>query len=239
MENLSSRIRERMAALQEKYPEERINQRWLSKKTGVSTAAVSKWFDGSTSSLKSDTLMATAKALECTPEWLNGTSSLRTSTTIKVRPIRVWDNGDPLEDDEVEVPMLDIKLSAGSGRLQWEVSESGIYNRFRKSWCTSHGYNPEKLTTMQVDGESMSDVLPDGASVTINTADISIKNGKIYAIDYLGQFMIKQLFVLPDGGVKIISKNPDKDTYPDIVIRPEHETALVVMGRAVSYSANI
>lgn len=243
MENLSSRIRARMAALKEKYPDKKINQRWLAQESGVSTPAVTKWLDGRTLELRGNALLAAAKALECSPAWLSGLSKelveAPKTSTIKVRPIKVWDNGDPLEDDEVEVPMLDVKLSAGSGRLQWEVNETGVFNRFRKSWCISHGFNPEKLTTMVVDGESMSDVLPDGASVTIYTADTHIRNGKVYAIDYLGQFMIKQLFVMPDGGVKIISKNPDKETYPDIIVKPTHEDALIIMGRAVSYSANL
>lgn len=231
MKKLSEKINERMKALQEKYRDKKINQAWLSRTVGVSAAAVSKWLDGSTSELNGDTLVRAAKALECSPEWLS-------SSSISVRPVKVWDDDDPLEADEVEVPMLDLKLSAGTGRLQWEVNPSG-YNRFRKAWCEKHRYDPMSLTTMLVDGESMSDVIPDGASVTINIKDKSIRNGKIYAIDFRGQFMIKRLFVMSGGGVKIVSENSDKNTYPDIDIPPEHCEDLNIMGRAVCYSTDL
>ena len=71
--------------------------------------------------------------------------------------------------------------------------------------------------TVQIDGASMSPTIPDNASVTINTENKSIRNGKIHAIDYMGEFFIKRLFKQPDGSVTVQS---DKD---DIIVTGKQE----------------
>lgn len=149
------------------------------------------------------------------------------------RPIQAWSDGDALLEDEVEVQRLTLKLSAGTGRLQWEIDDKGTPNRYRKAWCDRHGFAPAQLVTVQVDGDSMMPTLMDGGSVVINTADTKPRAGRIYAVDYRGEFYMKRLFLEPDGAIRVASDNPDKIRYPDWTVRPEHGDVLRVLGRAV------
>ncbi len=160
-------------------------------------------------------------------------------SVVRVRPIKAWDDGDPIDDDEVEVMRLDLKLSAGSGRLQWEIDEKGARNRFRKSWCSKKGFKPECLTTLMVDGDSMYPTLVHGASVTVNTADTTIRNGKVYALDYQGEFLVKRLFVEPGNVLLIVSDNSDKTRFKDIVVPPEHADSVRVLAKVVSQSSDV
>lgn len=149
------------------------------------------------------------------------------------RPIKAFGDHDPVSDDEIQVKRLTLIASAGSGRLQWEIDEKGTPNRYRRAWCERLGYTPEKLVTVQIDGDSMIPHLVNGGSVVINTADTTPRSGKIYAVDYRGEFFMKRLFVEPDGAIRVTSDNPDKTLYPDWTVKPEHGDVLRVLGRAV------
>ena len=146
------------------------------------------------------------------------------------RPIVAFDDDDPLDEDMVSVPCLALKLSAGSGRLEWEVDHSGKPNRYRKEWIARRRLNPTKLVTVKVTGDSMEPGIPDGASLTLDTSSTSLRTGKRHAIDYLGEFFIKRLFKQPDGSILVRSDNPDKERHPDWTITHEHGDAIRIMG---------
>lgn len=154
------------------------------------------------------------------------------------RAIKVFEDDDPVEEDEVVVPSLELKLSAGTGRLQWEIDPHGKQNRYRREWIQRRQLNPGNLVTMKVDGDSMSPGLPDGCSVTLDTSLTAIRSGKRHAIDYMGEFFIKRLFRQPDGSVMVRSDNPDKTRHPDWVIPVEHMDALRVLGAIVHFQAD-
>lgn len=152
------------------------------------------------------------------------------------RPSVAFDDDDPLDDDMVSVPSLALKLSAGSGRLEWEVDHTGKPNRYRKDWISRRGLNPSKLVKVKVTGDSMEPGIPDGASLTLDTANTALRTGKRHAIDYLGEFFIKRLFRQPDGSVLVRSDNPDKERHPDWTITHEHGEAIRIMGSIVEIS---
>lgn len=149
------------------------------------------------------------------------------------RPVVVFDDDDPLDDDMVSVPCLALKLSAGSGRLEWEVDHTGKPNRYRREWIARRRLNPNKLVTVKVSGDSMEPGIPDGASLTLDTSNTSLRTGKRHAIDYMGEFFIKRLFKQPDGSILVRSDNPDKARHPDWEITHEHGDAIRIMGSVV------
>lgn len=217
-----------------------MDQSELARLVNVSSVAVNGWCTGATKSIKGENLLKASSALGVDPLWLStGKGEMLPKKTVTTRPIKAWAEGDPIEEDEVEVMRLDLKLSAGSGRLQWEIDEKGARNRFRKSWCDKKGFKPEHLTTVMVDGDSMSPTLIHGASITINTADTSPRNGKVYAIDYQGEFLVKRLFIEPSGQVIIVSDNPDKTRFKSIEVPTEYSEALRVLGKVVSQSSDV
>jgi phage repressor protein C with HTH and peptisase S24 domain len=152
------------------------------------------------------------------------------------RPIVAFDDDDPLDEDMVSVPSLALKLSAGSGRLEWEVDHTGKPNRYRKDWIARRGLNPSKLVKVKVTGDSMEPGIPDGASLTLDTSSTSLRTGKRHAIDYLGEFFIKRLFRQPDGSVLVRSDNPNKERHPDWTITHEHGDAIRILGSVVEIS---
>lgn len=149
------------------------------------------------------------------------------------RPIVAFDDEDPLDEDMVSVPCLALKLSAGSGRLEWEVDHTGKPNRYRRDWIARRRLNPAKLVTVKVTGDSMEPGIPDGASLTLDTSSTSLRTGKRHAIDYMGEFFIKRLFKQPDGSIIVRSDNPDKERHPDWTITHEHGDAIRIMGSVV------
>ena len=87
--------------------------------------------------------------------------------------------------------------------------------------------------TAQIDGDSMPPHLVNGGSMVINTAETTSRSGKIYAVDYRGEFFLKRLLVEPDGTIRVTSDNTDKTLYPDWTVKPEHGDVLRVLWRAV------
>lgn len=156
------------------------------------------------------------------------------------RPISVYDQGDPVLDDEVEVPVLNMKLSAGSGRIQFDIDDTGRRHRYDRRWIDRLGIrDPKKLTTVRIDGDSMRPDIPDGASVVLYLGNLPFRSGEIYAIDYQGEFFIKRLYKDPDGSMRIVSDNPNKSRYPDIVVQPEYAESLRVLGLVVEVKKQI
>ncbi len=150
-----------------------------------------------------------------------------------VRGATTFEESDPLQDDEVVIPCLSLKLSAGTGRLEWEIDPNGKPNRYRKEWVQRRNLSANQLVTLHVAGDSMSPGLPDGCLVTIDKSATHIRNGKRHAIDYMGEFFIKRLFREPDGSIVMRSDNPDKTRHPDWVIAHDRLDALRILGSIV------
>ena len=215
--------------------------RGLGRVLGISGSRVSQIYAGAPTLRLGEESITRLATLGYSPAWVQegrGNKRLSGNISTQPRPIIAVDDDTPLSDDEVEVPRLTLKLSAGSGRLNWEIDEKGTPNRFRRSWCKKKRISPESLVTIVIDGDSMSPGIPDGASVVINTAKTDIRTGKRHAIDYLGEFFIKRLFKQPDGSIVVRSDNPDKAIYPDWVITPEHGETLRILGRPESVAAD-
>ncbi|MGQ5522950.1 S24 family peptidase [Chitinimonas sp. PSY-7] len=151
----------------------------------------------------------------------------------KPRPVSLYDEGDELDEDEIEVVALRLKMSAGNGVIQWESDDEGKRHRYSKRWAASLNIrHPEKLTTVVVEGDSMEPRIPSGASITIYTHITTIRSGQVFALDYLGEFFVKRLFKEPNG-VRMVSDSPDKVKYPDSFIPAEHADSLRILGAVV------
>ncbi len=147
------------------------------------------------------------------------------------QPIRVWDDETPLDDDEVEVPFLrEVELSAGSGRTVIEQSTTAKL-RFGKRSLRTHNVQFDQAVCVVVSGNSMEPVLPNGSTVGINTGQISVIDGKMYALKHDGQLRVKVLYRLPGGGIRLRSLNnaehPDESYTADEMV----ENSIEIIGR--------
>ena len=153
-----------------------------------------------------------------------------------VGPIDVWDDETPLDEDEVEVPLLkEVELSAGNGR---EASQSHAKTtiRFGARSLRSKGVDPQNAVCVTVTGNSMEPVLPNGSTAGVDRGRTTIKDGEMYALLHNDQLRVKVLYNLPSGGIRMRSFN--RDEYPDEEYSPDRVRTenVQVYGRIFWYS---
>ncbi|WP_440492797.1 S24 family peptidase [Serratia ureilytica] len=203
------------------------------KKRGISvtTTAVGKWLNAE-SSPEGDRIVALSEWLGVRAEWLEyGRGNSRDSAVISLD-----DDGDdgsaaePVDDDElVELPLLDVRFSAGDGTYDMVEKAASTFT-FRRQFLHEMGVSTSAAKLVKISGSSMEPRLQDGDIVGINTDDTRIREGKTYAIRHGNLLRVKVLIEHPDGGVTIRSLN--KDEYGDEHLSyQQRKEQLVVLGR--------
>ncbi|MFZ7342917.1 XRE family transcriptional regulator [Avibacterium volantium] len=174
----------------------------LGQDVGVSQTAIGKILSGKT--LNPRYLLNLAKALNISAEWLatgNGDMALN---PVEIHNVAIADDvlGTQL-DNYIKIDMYDIKLSAGTGNLAWFINDEDPV-LLRKSWFRRYNINPDSCKAMYVKGSSMVPDLENGDTVIIDTDDIDIEDGEIYAVSYKQRLFIKRL-VRTENGIQLIS----------------------------------
>ncbi len=146
-----------------------------------------------------------------------------------------WDSQTPLDEDEVELPLFrEVELAAGAGQTQ-VIENHGAKLRFAKSTLSRASVLPENAACAFVRGNSMEPVMPDGTCVGVNTADKTIRDGEIYAIDHDGMLRVKYLHRRPGGGIKIVSQNSNEHPVEELTA-DEMAASVRVIGRVFWWS---
>lgn len=249
IEAFKARIREALKAAKVRG----VTQASIAERAGVSAQAVGQW--PRTGKISTQNLAILAQLSGKTIDWFYeeqdgsgpANSVSETSPDDYGKPaseneltftenIDPWDHSRPLADDEVELPLFrEVALSGGGGRTQ-VVENNGAALRFKRSTLRSAGVTREAAACAFVEGESMEPILPDGASVGVDTADKHIKDGKMYAIDHDGLLRVKFLYRLPGGGLRIRSANPDKIEHPDEDLDESWPEKVNIIGKVFWYS---
>lgn len=238
-ETMASRIRQRRKEL-------KLTQDKVAEHCGINRVSVSNWetIGKNGTSPKGANLIALAELLRVSPEWLvSGDEKVKFelsdrvgeyAKTYNLGEFDTWDSKTPLSPDEVEIPFYkEVELSAGNGSIV-ERETKGFKLRFAKSTLRRYSIQPEMAACVVVSGNSMEPVLPDQATVGIDTANTKIKDGDMYAIDHGGMLRVKVLHRLPGGGLRLRSFN--RDEYPDEDCNPEQANHVKVLGRVFWYS---
>lgn len=132
--------------------------------------------------------------------------------------------------DLVRVRKVQLRLQAGVHGYAVEADEGdGAPIFFRAEWLQMRGYKPYKLIALKVRGRSMEPSLYPDDMVVVNTADTDPKDGRVYAVNYEGEPVIKRM--VRDGGVWwLASDNPDQRRFP----RKEcTENSCIVVGQVI------
>lgn len=85
---------------------------------------------------------------------------------------------------------------------------------FREDWLSKKGLKSENLTARTISGESMSPGLNDGDTVLIDVSRCTPIDGRVFAVNYEGEFVIKRL-IRDAGQWWLSSDNTDKTRYPN------------------------
>jgi phage repressor protein C with HTH and peptisase S24 domain len=149
--------------------------------------------------------------------------------------ILAWEHPDDLPEGEfVMVPRLDVHLSAGGGHDQVEIELTKENPQaFRTEWIRLMRLKPNKLAAMRASGDSMEPTIHDGDSLLVDTSQVDVVDGKVYALWYEGGERVKRLFRLPGGALRILSDNP---RFPPIELGPEYAGHVRIIGRVVHRS---
>ncbi|SHO57824.1 S24 family peptidase [Vibrio quintilis] len=227
----SERIKQRMQALGLKA----VN---IVKLTGASKGSVSQWVNGA-SKPSGQNLIALCKALQCQPDWLLLGDSAPADQSEHgnaswLGEMDPWNSQTALSSDEVELPFFtEVALSAGHGMA--EVRENhGPKLRFARATLKQQNVDPQHAACVRVSGNSMEPVLPDGATVGVDTASTAVKDGKMFAIDHDGMLRVKTLYRVPGGGLRIRSFNHEE--YPDETYSGDEVQQIRIIGKVFWYS---
>jgi len=136
----------------------------------------------------------------------------------------------------VNIPILDIELSAGNGS-EAELIESSLETfPMRRSELRKAGVGASNVKIVKIWGSSLVPVLTNGDYVAVDTAQLqSIRDGDLYAIRDGVLLRVKILIGLPDGGLILRSFN--KDEYPDEILTYNERRARVHMIGRVFWSS--
>lgn len=136
--------------------------------------------------------------------------------------------------DYVIIPMYDIKAACGNGYTNGdELIKGGLV--FKESFIRKCGLSlsHEDTGIITGDGRSMEPTINHTDAILtdlrVKTIDQVISD-KVYALVANKELRIKRLFRKTNGGLRIVSDNPDKETFPDEHIEKEDLDAIQIKG---------
>lgn len=120
------------------------------------------------------------------------------------------------------IQMMDLKLSAGTGNIVFEIDGSRKI-AFRTEYLKKRGIKPENAFGFHVEGESMIDVgIHDGGMVAVNRAIKDPRPNKFYGMWIEDKYMVKEIVKRVDGYYAISHNAAKKHKYPDRLIDSEN-----------------
>ena len=164
------------------------------------------------------------------PSYNSGSAPTRTLPGVKVRPIVTYESLEELpKESTVLITRIDVELSAGNGRETWYIEEKEPLP-FQADYIRDLDAKPKNLVAVKVNGDSMETRLFNKDTVVVDTADTRVPaNGGVFALVYAGELLVKRLFRLPDGGLKIVSDNATR--YAPVDVGPDQIEHVSIIGR--------
>lgn len=184
-----------------------LTQVQLSELSNIGQSDISKIERGEIQ--KTTALLALARALHINANWLDTGDGEWDDESQESTPIDLENN-----PDYPAIKHVKFKLSAGSSGFGVEYTEETKRPLvFGREWYEEHGYKPAKLFAVKIANGSMEPGLVNNDTVVVNTADTDLKDGKVFAMNFEGELVIKRL--VRDGGAWWLSSdNPDQRRYP-------------------------
>lgn len=207
-------------------------------KLGLSAQAATNWKKGK---IGRDTLKSLASLTGVNSGWLLDGSGLMidvVDNNESYRSVMAWEAPGDLDPNAfMIIPHVDVKFSAGNGRLvEFEPAAKMTGCAQRMEWFHKKKVSPKNLVEVDVDGDSMEPRIPNGSVVIIDKSINSleqVQNRKVYAIRYGDELKIKRLSRRYDGSLIIDSDNP---SYEREIVEPENLEHIGIIGKYVSHS---
>lgn len=167
---------------------------FLSQLVGISRSSISKWLSGQSTPANPAIVVAIAQEFGVKPgdlmfEDLQATSSITTPEQAGVTSVGLYSQSDYNEDK----------------------SPSSLMS-FSPDFFTESKINHHDVICIQLRGDSMSRVMPDGTVIAVDKSDRRIVDGEIYALIHGGTFRVKIARQLPSQGLELASYNDEIET---------------------------
>lgn len=195
-----------------------ITQAELARACGVKPPSVHGWLSGKAKFLRGENLLRASAALGVNQLWLaTGQGPMRsgdqTPGSLEKGPgreIELIDN-----PDFPAIRRAHVRASAGitGFAIDYDAGDGDTAPIvFRRDWFEKHGYRPDRMIAMRVNGESMEPTLYDGDLIVVNMDSTTPKDGVAYLVLYEGEPVVKRL-VRDAGAWWLASDNPDQRRY--------------------------
>lgn len=218
------RIKQLMA--QENIPPRQIKPA-IANICGVSYQAVNQWFSNEVANIRIEHLVAIARYLNVTVDWLVTGES---SSAGALDPTRL--PGDDYEMIHQYSAMDGTHDDYLSGHLRLE---SGL--AFKKAWLEEMQVNAATLIVLSAPDSAMEPFIYKGDVLLIDLCDTTPRSGLAYALKRRipdNSISVRRLIRPFTGGWIIRSDNPDRRLFPDEVISDEPDSYLpAILGRIV------
>ena len=133
------------------------------------------------------------------------------------------------------VPIKKVALSLQAGVMGFEVSQAADDDTtidLPRKFIEENDLVPQCLLAIKIRGDSMYPLMIDGDVVVINIADTRPKSGELYAVNFDGEAVVKQM-IYEGHEWYLVSINKDKQYYRRICRGGE----CIVVGRVVRQEA--
>lgn len=131
--------------------------------------------------------------------------------------------------DLMYVPMVEARISAGTGSFQTEAGSERLY-AFRSDFLNRKG-QPKMMVLMRVSGDSMEPEIKHGDTVLIDKSQCEPRPGTIYAVRVGELIYLKVVDALPDGLV-LKSVNPKYEPMK-VDMRGDLADGVAILGRVI------
>lgn len=160
----------------------------------------------------------------------SGNETVNTIPGVYVRPIATYESLEELpKESTVLITRIDVELSAGNGREAWHIEEKEPLP-FQADYIRRLDAKPKNLVAVKVNGDSMEPRLFDDDTVIVDKANKRVPaDGGVFAMVYASELLVKRLFRLPDGGLKIVSDNHER--YAPVMVSPDQVEHVSIIGR--------
>jgi phage repressor protein C with HTH and peptisase S24 domain len=114
----------------------------------------------------------------------------------------------------IQIRKVKLRLSAGIAGFAIEPiddEDEPIY--LPSAWLQKRGFKPENLLALSIKGQSMEPSLFERDTVIIHTANVTLIDSEVYAVNYEGEAVVKRM-VKDNGQWWLTSDNPDQRRYP-------------------------
>lgn len=113
---------------------------------------------------------------------------------VDIAGLRRVTSDEDLAPPSVAIPMVSMHVRAGiSGYVPDFISGDQASLHVPRMWLEENDLNERALVAVKIKGDSMQTTMFDGDIAVVNTADLSRKNGGVFALNYNGEAVIKRL----------------------------------------------